>query len=208
MIFLQKNLMWSRLQGIKSRFGFSTFHFLKFCLSIWTQKSCYARCTPSMICRKIADTGRTDGRGRTSIFKRLLDKKTWGFCVEDVWSTSIWRGSCVLIWKKIWYLFVFTLCIWVQLRQISIFCWYLAWNFFLFSHQKFESGHDSYLWKHVLDFRLFRFLIFCLSIWTQKSRNACCTPCMIYQKIRTRVRTYIIMDGRTYGHLFLNVCQQ
>ena len=61
LFFLQKNLMWSRLQGIKSRFGFSTFHFLKFCLSIWTQKSCYARCTPSMICRK----SRTDVRVRT-----------------------------------------------------------------------------------------------------------------------------------------------
>ena len=53
LFFLQKNLMWSRLQGIKTRFGFSTFHFLIFCLSIWTQKSCHGRCTPCMICQKI-----------------------------------------------------------------------------------------------------------------------------------------------------------
>ena len=74
LFFLPKNLMWSRLHGIKSQFGFSTFHFLKFCLSIWTQKSCHGRDTPCMIWQKIrtyAD-GRTDGR--TSIFKRLPHK--------------------------------------------------------------------------------------------------------------------------------------
>ena len=34
LFFLQKNLMWSRLQGIKTRFEFSTFRFLKFCISM------------------------------------------------------------------------------------------------------------------------------------------------------------------------------
>ena len=72
LFFLPKNLMWSRLHGIKSHFGFSTFHFLKFCLSIWTQKSCHGRCTPCMICQKIRTRTRTDGR--TSIFKRLPHK--------------------------------------------------------------------------------------------------------------------------------------
>ena len=63
LFFLQKNLMWSRLQGIKSRFGFSTFHFLIFCLSIWTQKSCHGRCTPCMICQKIRTRTDADADG-------------------------------------------------------------------------------------------------------------------------------------------------
>ena len=67
LFFLQKNLMWSRLQGIKTRFGFSTFYFLIFCLSIWTQKSCNACCTPCMICQKIRTYGRVRTDGRTDI---------------------------------------------------------------------------------------------------------------------------------------------
>ena len=44
-----------------------------------------------------------------------------GSCVEDVRVTSIWCESCVFIRKKM-KLFIFTLCIWIQLSQISHFC--------------------------------------------------------------------------------------
>ena len=77
------------------------------------------------------------------------------FCVEDVWSTSIWCGSCV--WsEKIWDLFVFTLCIWTHLWKIMIFGSYiLRKRFFYFFFQKTWCGHDYKVSNHVLDFRLF-----------------------------------------------------
>ena len=46
--------------------------------SIWTQKSCHARCTPCMICQKTRTDVRTRTDGRTSMFKRLPHKSFSG----------------------------------------------------------------------------------------------------------------------------------
>ena len=125
---------------------------------------------------------------RPYLFRTLKNIRIRWITAENELTEICWESllfsrltkSWVLIWKR-WDLFVFTLCIWVQLRQISIFCWYLAWwNFFLFSHKKLESGHDSYLWKHVLDFRLFDSWYFA-QVYESKSRVTLAIPCMICQ---------------------------
>ena len=113
-------------------------------------------------------------------------RKTFGLRQSDVG---------VFNCKKI-HIFVFTLpvCVWVQLRQISIFVWYLAWrNFFLFSHKKLESGHDSYLWKHVLDFRLFTFWDFAQAYEPKIDFTLAVLP-------------WRFAENRVHRHRFLNVC--
>ena len=74
---------------------------------------------------------------------------------------------------------------------------YFAKRFFIFSSEKLDVVTIT---RYQITFWIFDFSL--LDIWTQKSCNACCTPCMICQKIRTDA------DGRTdaYGHRFLNVC--
>ena len=83
-----------------------------------------------------------------------------GFCVEDVWPTSIWRGSWFSIFKKL-NIFVFTLCIWTHLWKILIFGSYiLRKTFFIFSSKKLDvvtiTRYQITFW--IFDFSLFDIL--------------------------------------------------
>ena len=123
-----------------------------------------------------------------------------GFWVEDVWPTSIWRGSWFSIFKKL-NIFVFTLCIWTQLWKFLIFGSYiLRKTFFIFSSKKLDvvtiTRYQITFW--IFDFSLFDIL-----------------PKYMNPKIVSR-SLYALHDlpknrghrgrTRTDGHRFLNVC--
>ena len=118
------------------------------------------------------------------------------FCVKDVWATSIRRGSCVFIRKKI-NLFIFTLCIWTQLWKFLILRSYLPREtFFIFSSKILEvvtiARYLNAFW--IFDFSLLDIL--------PKYMN----PKSMSRSLYASEDLTKCPAGQTNGHQILNVC--